>query len=177
MINKFSRFKLNESKEYEYIAYHSTDFIIDDFEPDKINPQAGSSTRIDGVFFSDIPQKMWGDYLYKVKIISQNPAIFNMKTTRLDSLGVQELFDNLLRGSTGYMIEDLVEYADMEEDEAEDLAEKWRKSDLIVLTNCVYANHSTEYIVPNKYYNGNSAQIINLGLVDNGITQKSIWNY
>lgn len=159
------KFKLFESKQYEYIAYHSTFSKINNFDPDKIEPGPQSSTRIDGVFFSDVPQKMWGDKVYKVKIISQNPAIFNMNTTRLDSLGVQELFDNLLRGSTGYMIEDLVEYAEMEEDEAEELAEKWRKSDLIVLTNCNYANHEIEYIVPNKYYNGNSATIINLGII------------
>lgn len=162
---RIKKFKLFESKQYEYIAYHSTFSTIDDFDPDKIEPGSQSSTRIDGVFFSDVPQKMWGDKVYKVKIISKNPAIFDMNNSRLDSLGVQELFDNLLRGSTGDMIEDLVNYAGMEEDDAEDLAEKWRKADLIVLTNCNYANHETEYIVPNKYYNGNSARIINLGLI------------
>lgn len=165
MIKRFSIFRLNESKQHEYIAYHSSDFIIDEFDPDKIEPGPQSSTRIDGIFFSNTPQKGWGELTYKVKIIANNPAIFDMNKSRLDSLGVQELFDALLRGETSYMIEDLVGYGGMDEEDAEELAEKWRETDLIILINCNYANHDTEFIVPNDFYNGNTAKIINLGTV------------
>lgn len=59
----------------------------------------------------------------------------------------------------------MVEYGGMEQEDAENLAEEWRRSDLIVITNQVYGKHDTEYIVPDPYYNGKSAQIINLGLI------------
>jgi hypothetical protein len=59
---------------------------------------------------------------------------------------------------------DLVEYGDMEQEAAENLAEEWTSLDLIVITNQVYGKHDTEYIVPEPYYNGNSAKIINLGV-------------
>ena len=62
------------------------------------------------------------------------------------------------------MIEDLVEYGGMEQEDAENLVEEWRSLDLIVITNQVYAKHDTEYIVPEPYYNGKSAKIINLGV-------------
>jgi hypothetical protein len=62
------------------------------------------------------------------------------------------------------MIEDLVEHG-MEQEEAEELVDQWEKLDLIVITNQVYAKHDIEYIVPAPYYNGNSAKIINLGLI------------
>jgi hypothetical protein len=55
----------------EFIAYHSTDFKIDEFDFDKIELKANSSTRIDGIFFSNVPQNSWGNYVYKVKIISK----------------------------------------------------------------------------------------------------------
>jgi len=50
----------------------------------------------------------------------------------------------------------------MEQEDAENLAEEWTGLDLIVITNQVYGKHDTEYIVPDRYYNGNSAKIINL---------------
>jgi len=157
---------LNEqmSNNKEFIAYHSTNSKIDDFDFDKIELKPNSSTRIDGMFFSNIPQTSWGDYVYKVKIISQNPAIFDLSKSRFDSLGIQEAFDALLRGDTSYIIDDLVEYGDMEQEAAENLAEEWTSLDLIVITNQVYGKHDTEYIVPEPYYNGNSAKIINLGV-------------
>jgi len=155
---------LNEqmSNNKEFIAYHSTNSKIDDFDFDKIELKPNSSTRIDGIFFSNIPQTSWGDYVYKVKIISQNPAVFDLSKSRLDSLGIQEAFDALLRGETSYIIYDLVEYGGMEQEDAENLAEEWAGLDLIVITNQVYGKHDTEYIVPDRYYNGNSAKIINL---------------
>jgi len=157
---------LNEqvSGDKEFIAYHSTNSKIDNFDFDKIELKPNSSTRIDGIFFSNVPQTSWGDYVYKVKIISQNPAIFDLSKSRFDSLGIQEAFDALLRGDTSYMIEDLVEYGGMVEEDAENLVEEWRSLDLIVITNQVYGKHDTEYIVPEPYYNGKSAKIINLGV-------------
>ena len=148
----------------EFIGYHSTNSKIDNFDFDKIELKPNSSTRIDGIFFSNVPQTSWGDYVYKVKIISQNPAIFDLSKSRFDSLGIQEAFDALLRGDTSYMIEDLVEYGGMEQDDAENLADEWRSLDLIVITNQIYGKHDTEYIVPEPYYNGKSAKIINLGV-------------
>lgn len=155
---------LNEqvSGDKEFIAYHSTNSKIDNFDFDKIELKPNSSTRIDGIFFSNVPQTSWGDYVYKVKIISQNPAIFDLSKSRFDSLGIQEAFDALLRGDTSYMIEDLVEYGGMVQEDAENLVEEWRSLDLIVITNQVYGKHDTEYIVPEPYYNGKSAKIINL---------------
>ena len=157
---------LNENKNNstEYIAYHSSTSNITNFNFDDIELKPNSSTRIDGMFFSNVPQTSWGDYVYKVKIISQNPAIFDLSKSRFDSLGVQEAFDALLRGDTSYIIEDLVEYGDMEQEDAENLVEEWRDLDLIVITNQVYGKHDTEYIVPEPYYNGKSAKIINLGV-------------
>ena len=157
---------LNEqvSVDKEFIAYHSTNSKIDNFDFDKIELKPNSSTRIDGIFFSNVPQTSWGDYVYKVKIISQNPAIFDLSKSRFDSLGIQEAFDALLRGDTSYMIEDLVEYGGMVQEDAENLVEEWRSLDLIVITNQVYGKHDTEYIVPEPYYNGKSAKIINLGV-------------
>jgi hypothetical protein len=149
----------------EYIAYHSTNHIIKEFNFDDIDIGAGSSTRIDGMFFSNIPQKSWGEYTYKVKIISENPAIFDLRKSRLDSLGVQELFDAFLKGETSYMLNDLVDYGDMETEEAELLIDKWEYLDLIIVTNENYAKHDIEYIVPSPDYNGKSAKIINLGLI------------
>lgn len=157
---------LNEqvSGNKEFIGYHSTNSKMDNFDFDKIELKPNSSTRIDGIFFSNVPQTSWGDYVYKVKIISQNPAIFDLSKSRFDSLGIQEAFDALLRGDTSYMIEDLVEYGGMEQEDAENLVEEWRSLDLIVITNQVYTKHDTEYIVPEPYYNGKSAKIINLGV-------------
>lgn len=148
----------------EFIGYHSTNTKIDNFDFDKIELKPNSSTRIDGIFFSNVPQTSWGDYVYKVKIISQNPAIFDLSKSRFDSLGIQEAFDALLRGDTSYMIEDLAEYGGMEQEDAENLVDEWRDLDLIVITNQVYGKHDTEYIVPEPYYNGKSAKIINLGV-------------
>jgi hypothetical protein len=172
---KLRRFIATTIKEYlneqvnsdkEFIAYHSTDTKIDDFDFNKIELKANSSTRIDGIFFSNIPQKSWGDYVYKVKIVSQNPTIFDLSKSRFDSLGIQEAFDALLRQDGAYIIEDLVEYGDMEQEGAEELVDRWYDLDLIVITNQVYGKHDIEYIVPDPYYNGNSAKIINLGLVN-----------
>ena len=169
-LRKFSATTIREflteqvSGNKEFIAYHSTNSKIDNFDFDKIELKPNSSTRIDGIFFSNVPQTSWGDYVYKVKLISQNPAIFDLSKSRFDSLGIQEAFDALLRGDTSYMIEDLVDYGGMEQAEAENLAEEWRNLDLIVITNEVYAKHDTEYIVPEPYYNGKSAKIINLGV-------------
>ena len=146
----------------EFIAYHSTNSKIDNFNFEKIEIKPNSSTRIDGIFFSNVPQTSWGDYVYKVKIISQTPAIFDLGKSRFDSLGIQEAFDSLLRGETSYIIEDLVEYGGMEQEDAKNLAEEWRGLDLIVITNQVYGKHDTEYIVPELYYNGKSAKIIKL---------------
>lgn len=154
------------ANEKEFIAYHSTNSKIDDFDFNDIELKPNSSTRIDGIFFSNVLQTSWGDYVYKVKIISQNPAIFDLSKSRFDSLGIQEAFDALLRGDTSYLINDLVEYGDMEQEDAEILIERWIDLDLIVITNQVYAKHNTEYIIPEPYYNGKSAKIINLGLVN-----------
>lgn len=158
--------KLNESETNKgFTAYHSTNSKIDDFDFSKTELKPNSSTRIDGIFFSNIPQTSWGDFTYKVKLISENPAIFDLSKSRFDSLSVQEAFDALLRGDTSYIIYDLVEYGDMEQEDAENLAEEWRNLDLIVITNQVYGKHDVEYIVPDQYYNGKSAKIINLGLI------------
>ena len=165
-IREFLNEQVSDNK--KFIAYHSTNSKIDDFDFDKIELKANSSTRIDGIFFSNVPQTSWGDYVYKVKIISQNPAIFDLSKSRFDSLGIQEAFSALLAGETSYMIEDLVEYGGMEQEDAENLAEEWRSLDLIVIKNQVYAKHDTEYIVPEPDFgrggHGDSAKIINLGL-------------
>lgn len=161
-IKEYLNEQVNVNK--EFIAYHSTNSKIDKFDFDKIELKPNSSTRIDGMFFSNVPQTSWGDYVYKVKIISQNPAIFDLSKSRFDSLGIQEAFDALLRGDTSYMIDDLVEYGGMEQGDAENLVDEWRSLDLIVITNQVYGKHDTEYIVPEPYYNGKSAKIINLGV-------------
>ena len=163
-IKEYLNEQVNVNK--EFIAYHSTNSKIDKFDFDKIELKPNSSTRIDGMFFSNVPQTSWGDYVYKVKIISQNPAIFDLSKSRFDSLGIQEAFDALLRGDTSYMIDDLVEYGGMEQGDAENLVDEWRSLDLIVITNQVYGKHDTEYIVPEPYYNGKSAKIINLGVVN-----------
>jgi hypothetical protein len=160
IIKTFENF--NEKNIHEYIVYHSTNHIIKEFNFDDIDIGAGSSTRIDGIFFSNIPQKSWGEYTYKVKIISENPAIFNLNKSRLDSLGVQELFDAFLRGETSYMLEDLIDNGGMEEDVAEQLIDQWEKLDLIVITHQIYAKHDIEYIVPAPYYNSKSAEIIRI---------------
>ena len=161
-IKEYLNEQVNVNK--EFIAYHSTNSKIDKFDFDKIELKPNSSTRIDGMFFSNVPQTSWGDYVYKVKIISQNPAIFDLSKSRFDSLGIQEAFDALLRGDTSYMIDDLVEYGGMEQGDAENLVDEWRSLDLIVITNQVYGKHDTEYIVTEPYYNGKSAKIINLGV-------------
>lgn len=149
----------NYHSTYEFIGYHSTDFKIENFNFNDIQIKANSSTRIDGIFFSNTPQHSWGEYLYKVKIVSKNPAIFDLKYSRFDSLGIQESFDALLRGDVQYMIDDLVDYGGMEQDDAESLVDKWCDLDLIVIKNEVYANHDIEYIVPDLY-NRKSAKII-----------------
>lgn len=97
-INKIITESLNEQNinKNEFIAYHSTDSEINDFSFDGIKIKPNSSTRIDGIFFSDIPQKSWGENIYKVKLISKNPAIFDLSKSRFDSLGIQEAFDALL---------------------------------------------------------------------------------
>jgi hypothetical protein len=149
---------LNESIN-RFIAYHSTDSIITNFSHKDIETKSSSSTRIDGIFFSNIPQKSWGNNIYKVEIISKNPAIFDMRTSHFDSLGIQEAFDAMLRGDTSYLIDDLINYGEIEEDKANRIVNKWQNTDLIILTNVNYAKHNIEYIVPDKYYNGNSAKI------------------
>ena len=156
-IREFLNEQVSGSK--AFIGYHSTNSKIDNFDFDKIELKPNSSTRIDGMFFSNTPQTSWGDYIYKVKIISQNPVFFDLSKSRFDSLGIQEAFDALLRGDTSYMIEDLVEYGGMELEDAENLVDEWRNLDLIVITNQVYGKHDIEYIVPELYYNGNSAKI------------------
>jgi len=150
----------------EFIAYHSTNSKIYNFDFNNIELKPNSSTRIDGLFFSNIPQTSWGEYTYKVKIISQNPAIFDLSKSRFDSLGIQEAFDALLRGETSYIIDDLVEYGDIEQEDAKNLVEEWINLDLIIIKNQVYAKHDIEYIIPDPYYNGKSAKIINLGLIN-----------
>lgn len=44
----------------EFIGYHSTDSKIDNFDFDKIETKSNSSTRIDAMFFSNVPQTSWG---------------------------------------------------------------------------------------------------------------------
>jgi hypothetical protein len=160
MIIRFNQFLLENNSPQEIIAYHSSPYEITEFNFDDIQTNPGSSTRMDALYFSNIPQNSWGENLYKVKIITENPAIFDLKQSRFDSLSVQEAFDTLLRGETSYMIEDLVEYGDMDETDAEDLVEKWEELDLIIINGENYSKHDTEYIVPNPYYNGHSAKII-----------------
>jgi hypothetical protein len=146
--------------EKTFIVYHSTNYEIDKFDFDKIDPGPGSSTRIEAIFFSDIPQHSWGEYVYKVELTSKNPIRWNMSNTGFDSLSVQEAFDALLRQDIGYIVEDMIEYQNVSKKRAEDLADWWAyNSDLIILNNCNYAKHRTEYIVPAPYYNGHSAEI------------------
>lgn len=165
-INDFGRIDEQSLNKKEYIAYHSTDTKIETFNFNQVEIKPGSSTRIDGIFFSDISQTSWGEFVYKVKLISTNPAIYDLSKSGFDSLGIQEAFDALLRGETSYIISDLIEYGGMDEVDAENLAENWQYLDLIVIINQVYGEHNVEYIAPDPYYNGNSANIINLGLID-----------
>ena len=116
---------------------------------------------MNAMYFSNVPQKSWGENLYKVKIITQNPIIWDMENTRFNSLTVQDAFDGLFRGITGYIQKDLVDYQNMDENRAWKLVENWsKKSDLLILKNCIYAKHTIEYIVPSPEYNGHSAKII-----------------
>lgn len=160
----------NKKQPIEIIAYHSTNDKIIEFNFKNMNSKAGSSARIDALFFSNIPQKSWGENIYKVKIISKTPAIFDMNTSRFDSMSVQEAFDACLRGDTSYLIEDLIEYKDMGEDKASELVEYWSQNlDLIILENCNYAKHTIEYIIPDSEFflnKGHEAKIINLGLIE-----------
>jgi len=48
----------------EFIGYHSTNSKIDNFDFNKIEIKPNSSTRIDEIFFSNIPQTSWGKYIY-----------------------------------------------------------------------------------------------------------------
>ena len=87
MITKFNHFLLeNQSQTQEIIAYHSSPYEITKFNFDDIQTNPGSSTRMDALYFSNIPQNSWGENLYKVKIISENPAIFDLTQSRFDSL-------------------------------------------------------------------------------------------
>lgn len=147
------------------IAYHSTESVIDIFDHSQSVLKPNSSTRIDGIFFSGTPQHSWGGYTYRVRLETTNPAVYDMRKSRFDSLGIQEAFDAFLRGETSYLIEDMIEYGDMLEEDANKLVDRWENLDLIVLRNTNYAKHTTEFIVPDPYYNGKSAKIINLGLV------------
>jgi len=155
------------NKPQEFIAYHSTDYEINKFDFENIELKPNSSARIDGIFFSDIPQNSWGENIYKVKIISQYPIFFDLSKSRFDSLSIQEAFDALFRESGSYLIDDLIDHYDMEQNEAEVLVyDDWKPNlDLIVITNEVYAKHNVEFIVPNPNYNGHSAKIINLGKI------------
>ena len=152
---------LNENKNTsnEYIAYHSSNSNITNFNFDDIELKPNSSTRIDGIFFSNKPQTSWGKFIYKVKIYSKNPVIFDLSKSRFDSLSVQEAFDAMFRGDTSYIIDDLIEYGGMEQEDAENIVDSWSNSDLIIILNEVYSTHDIEYIVPDKYYTGNSAKI------------------
>lgn len=49
---------LNEevNSDKEFVAYHSTYSEIDEFDFDKIELKPNSSTRISGIFFSNVPQ-------------------------------------------------------------------------------------------------------------------------
>jgi hypothetical protein len=158
---KFKDFILESKSGQEIIAYHSSPYDIDEFNFDDIEIGTQSSTRMEAIYFSNIPQHSWGKNLYKVKIITQNPIIWDMDNTRFDSLSVQEAFDLLLNNSTEWVENDLIDYQDMSKDEAFDLTEWWSEhADLLILKNCVYARHTIEYIVPSPKYNGHSAKII-----------------
>jgi len=65
----------------------------------------------------------------------------------------------MFRGDTSYIIDDLIEYGGMEQEDAENIVDSWSNSDLIIILNEVYSTHDIEYIVPDKYYTGNSAKI------------------
>lgn len=166
-VKLFEDYTMNNKNNYkEFIAYHSSYTPnIKEFNFDDVITKSNSSTRIDGIFFTNTPQYSWGEYLYKVKIYSSNPAIFDLSKSRFDSLGVQEVFDAMYRGETSYLIDDLVEYGGMEQEEAELLVDSWTDSDLIVILNEVYATHDIEYIVPSPFYNGNTAKIKILNVI------------
>ena len=163
------KFLENKNHPIEIIAYHSTNDKITEFNFKDVDSKVGSSTRIDAIFFSNTPQKSWGENVYKVKIISKTPAIFDMNTSRFDSMSVQEAFDACLRGDVSYLVDDLVDYKDMDEDDASELVEYWSYNlDLIILKNCNYAKHTVEYIIPDSEFflnKGHEAKIINLGLI------------
>ena len=155
---------------HEYIAYHSSEDEIDDFNFNEYRGKAGSSTRIDAIFFSDVPQKSWGDNIYKVKIISEYPVIYDLYKSYFDSMSIQEAFDALLRQETYYIKNDMENYNEDYEDYSDnqlwDIVTKWsEKLDLIIIKGEVYAKHKIEFIVPNPRYNSHSAKIINLGKI------------
>jgi hypothetical protein len=162
---KLSELYNTQLSSIKVIGYHSTDDEIDVFDHDELTHNPQSSTFIDGIFFSNVPQKSWGSNTYKATIISQNPAKFNLNTSRFDSMGVQEAFDALLRGETSYMLSDLIEYGGYDNETANQLVEAWSNLDLIIIYGVQYAEHTIEYIVPDPYYNGNSAKIINMGKI------------
>ena len=146
------------------IAYHSSDSKITKFNVDKRKIKPNSSTAIAGLFFSDVPQTTWGKFVYKVQIHFNTPAVFDMNKSTFNSQTVQEAFDAFLRGETSYLQDDLEKCNSGFN--ADEIIQKWRKLDFIVLKNCNYAKHRIEYIVPASSYNGIVAKIVNLGLVE-----------
>jgi hypothetical protein len=182
--NQYNQLLNVKPQEREFIAYHSTDYQIKDFDFNEVQMKSQSSTRINGIFFSNIPQKSWGDLTYKVKLISKNPCVFDLSKSRFDSLSVQEAFDANYKGMPSYLIEDLLEYNEdylidpedyNDEDEyqmavennkenVENLVESWQSSDLLIITNQNYAKHDVEYIAISPDYGVQPCQIVNLGL-------------
>lgn len=53
---------------HEYIAYHSTNDTITNFNFKDSDSKAGSSTRIDAIFFSNTPQTSWGENVYELQL-------------------------------------------------------------------------------------------------------------
>lgn len=144
---------LNEQQNNNvFIAYHSSHDDISNFNHDDISYNPQSSTRMEAIYFSNIPQSSWGNILYKVRIISKNPLYYDLNKSYYDSLGIQEVFNEFLSGNDSYLFDDLIKYGGLDKHEAKNFIKKHKNPDLIILNGVKYARHDIEYIVPSKRY-------------------------
>ena len=131
---------------YTIKAFHSTDRNFTEFDlwADRSNP----STRIDGLFFSATPQKSFGGKEMTLWIRPKRVFRYDISNSRHDSMSIQEAIDAAVRGDIGYLVEDMVEYGGMEQQEAEQKASEAEGSDVFIVSGERYAEHDTEIIVP-----------------------------
>jgi uncharacterized protein (DUF2249 family) len=154
--------RLKESSN-KIVAFHSSPYNIEDFNNFDIQTKSLSSTRIQGLFFSLEPQYSWGEYLYKVEILYKSKLTWDQRESKYDTLGIQEMFDALLRGGTYYICEDALNqsvYQHMSFEELEEYFYDYSENvELFEIKNTSYAKHSNEIIIPDLTYYGRSNSV------------------